>query len=187
MTPSSKRKITEFHVAYLNSLQADNRTADCRKHFTNLSVFTLVNCYFNICVSVYRVKYFSRLSGPILDRIDIQIEVPPVERISPGNAPSGDSSHAIRLRVIVARQMAQERFREFGWCCNAQATGTWLRANTSPKAIELVNRALASERLSLRGADRAMRLAWTLSDLAGKTSPGPEEMMQGISMRTRLA
>lgn len=90
-------------------------------------------------------------------------------------------------RVIVARQMAQERFREFGWCCNAQATGTWLRANTSPKAIELVNRALASERLSLRGADRAMRLAWTLSDLAGKTSPGPEEMMQGISMRTRLA
>lgn len=46
-----------------------------------------------------------------------------------------------------------------------------LRANTSPKAIELVNRALASERLSLRGADRAMRLAWTLSDLAGKTSP----------------
>ena len=139
------------------------------------------------CREKDRVKYFSRLSGPILDRIDIQIEVPPVERISPGNAPSGDSSHAIRLRVIVARQMAQERFREFGWCCNAQATGTWLRANTSPKAIELVNRALASERLSLRGADRAMRLAWTLSDLAGKTSPGPEEMMQGISMRTRLA
>lgn len=139
------------------------------------------------CREKDRVKYFSRLSGPILDRIDIQIEVPPVERISPGNAPSGDSSHAIRLRVIVARQMAQEQFREFGWCCNAQATGTWLRANTSPKAIELVNRALASERLSLRGADRAMRLAWTLSDLAGKTSPGPEEMMQGISMRTRLA
>ena len=43
------------------------------------------------------------------------------------------------------------------------------------------------DRLCLRGADRAMRLAWTLSDLAGKTSPGPEEMMQGISMRTRLA
>lgn len=62
----------------------------------------------------------------------------------------------------------------------------WLRANTSTKAIELVNHALASERLSLRGADRAMRLAWTLADLSGKTSPGPEEMMQGISMRTKL-
>lgn len=101
-------------------------------------------------------------------------------------APSGESSHAIRLRVIVARQTAQERFHEFGWVCNAQATGTWLRANTSTKAIELVNHALASERLSLRGADRAMRLAWTLADLSGKTSPGPEEMMQGISMRTKL-
>ena len=138
------------------------------------------------CREKDRIKYFSRLSGPILDRIDIQIEVPPVERINPGTVPSGESSHAIRLRVMVARQTAQERFREFGWVCNAQATGTWLRANTSTKAIELVNHALASERLSLRGADRAMRLAWTLSDLSGKTSPGPEEMMQGISMRTRL-
>ncbi len=138
------------------------------------------------CKEKDRIKYFSRLSGPILDRIDIQIEVPPVERINPGMSPSGESSHAIRLRVIVARQTAQERFREFGWVCNAQATGTWLRANTSTKAIELVNHALASERLSLRGADRAMRLAWTLADLSGKTSPGPEEMMQGISMRTKL-
>lgn len=138
------------------------------------------------CKEKDRIKYFSRLSGPILDRIDIQIEVPPVERINPGMTPSGESSHAIRLRVIVARQTAQERFREFGWVCNAQATGTWLRANTSTKAIELVNHALASERLSLRGADRAMRLAWTLADLSGKTSPGQEEMMQGISMRTKL-
>ena len=111
------------------------------------------------CREKDRIKYFSRLSGPILDRIDIQIEVPPVERINPGTVPSGESSHAIRLRVMVARQTAQERFREFGWVCNAQATGTWLRANTSTKAIELVNHALASERLSLRGADRAMRLA----------------------------
>lgn len=139
------------------------------------------------CKEKDRVKYFSRLSGPILDRIDIQVEVLPVDRIDSGSRQTGESSHTIRLRVMVARQMAQERFREYGWSCNAQATGTWLRANTSHKAIALVNRALASERLSLRGADRAMRLAWTLADLAGKSSPGPTEMMQGISMRTRLS
>ena len=110
------------------------------------------------CREKDRIKYFSRLSGPILDRIDIQIEVPPVERINPGTVPSGESSHAIRLRVMVARQTAQERFREFGWVCNAQATGTWLRANTSTKAIELVNHALASERLSLRGPSHATRM-----------------------------
>ncbi|WP_137655011.1 YifB family Mg chelatase-like AAA ATPase [Bifidobacterium moukalabense] len=139
------------------------------------------------CKEKDRIKYFNRLSGPILDRIDIQVEVPPVDRIDSGNRQVGESSHTIRLRIMVARQMAQERFREYGWSCNAQATGTWLRANTSHKAIELVNRALASERLSLRGADRAMRLAWTLADLAGKSSPGPAEMMQGISMRTRMS
>lgn len=139
------------------------------------------------CKEKDRIKYFSRLSGPILDRIDIQVEVLPVDRIDSGSRQTGESSHTIRLRVMVARQMAQERFREYGWSCNAQATGTWLRANTSHKAIALVNRALASERLSLRGADRAMRLAWTLADLAGKSSPGPTEMMQGISMRTRLS
>ena len=85
------------------------------------------------CREKDRIKYFSRLSGPILDRIDIQIEVPPVERINPGTVPSGESSHAIRLRVMVARQTAQERFREFGWVCNAQATGTWLRATRPQK------------------------------------------------------
>lgn len=139
------------------------------------------------CKEKDRIKYFSRLSGPILDRIDIQVEVLPVDRIDSGSRQTGESSHTIRLRVMVARQMAQERFREYGWSCNAQATGTWLRANTSHKAIALVNRALASERLSLRGADRAMHLAWTLADLTGKSSPGPTEMMQGISMRTRLS
>ncbi|HAK71421.1 MAG TPA: AAA family ATPase [Bifidobacterium sp.] len=133
-----------------------------------------------------RIKYFSRLSGPILDRIDIQIEVPPVDSITRSAAGSGESSERIRRRVVAARCAARERFDEYGWTCNAQATGTWLRANTSAKAIELVNRALESERLSLRGADRAMRLAWTLADLSGMTSPGRSEMMQGISMRTRL-
>ena len=62
-----------------------------------------------------------------------------------------------------------------------------MRSNTSVKALELANRALASHRLSLRGVDRAMRLAWTLADLAGKTSPGPDEMSQGIMLRARMS
>ena len=62
-----------------------------------------------------------------------------------------------------------------------------MRANTSVKAMELANRALASNRLSLRGVDRAMRLAWTLADLAGKTSPGTDEMSKGIMLRARMS
>lgn len=134
-----------------------------------------------------RIRYFNRLSGPILDRIDIQVMVPPVERLDVEDVTPRRSSKEIRAQVVAARQTARERYREWGWSCNAQTTGTWLRANTSAKALSMINRALESGRLSLRGADRAMRLAWTLSDLAGHVSPGTEEMAQGISMRTRLS
>jgi magnesium chelatase family protein len=139
------------------------------------------------CREKDRVRYFSRLSGPILDRIDIQVEVPPVERITGRLATQGACSRDMRLAVSKARAAARERFRERHWSCNAQAGGTWLRENTSRQAVELVNQALERKRLSLRGADRAMRLAWTLADLEGKDSPGKSEMMQGIALRTRLS
>ncbi|MCI1673877.1 MAG: YifB family Mg chelatase-like AAA ATPase [Bifidobacterium tibiigranuli] len=139
------------------------------------------------CREKDRVRYFSRLSGPILDRIDIQVEVPPVERITGQLAAQGACSRDMRLAVSKARAAAKERFRERHWGCNAQAGGTWLRENTSRQAVELVNQALERRRLSLRGADRAMRLAWTLADLEGKDSPGKSEMMQGIALRTRLS
>lgn len=135
-----------------------------------------------------RIRYFSRLSGPILDRIDIQVEVPPISGIVAGDMPQcGKDSAAMRQEVAQARDCAAERFRAQGWSCNAQADGAWLRANTSRQAVELVNRALDSGRLSLRGADRAMRLAWTLADMRGGTSPDRQDMAQGIALRTRMA
>lgn len=137
------------------------------------------------CTERDRIRYFSRLSGPILDRIDIQVEVPPVKRIAHADSRSSSSSAHMRQQVNRARAAAQQRFARQQWTCNARASGTWLRANTSGKALVLINRALERHQLSLRGADRAMRVAWTLADLTGKTSPGVEEMMQGIALRTR--
>lgn len=139
-----------------------------------------------VCKERERVRYFARLSGPILDRIDIQVEVPPVERIAPDRSQSSRSSEQMRQAVMNARAVARHRFHDQGWSCNAQASGAWLRSYTSRQALELANRALESQKLSLRGTDRAMRLAWTLADLAGKTSPGRDEMAQGIMLRTRL-
>lgn len=133
-----------------------------------------------------RVRYFNRLSGPILDRIDIQTEVLPVERLHVSDGQICEDSRTMRSRVIAARSAARERFGEYGWSCNAQASGEWLRRNTSLSALALINRALETKRLSLRGADRAMRLAWTLADLAGVCSPRREEMIRGIAMRTRI-
>lgn len=138
------------------------------------------------CKSLERQRYFNRLSGPILDRVDIQIEVPPVSKIVAQSDSCGESSATIRQRVISARNAAIERFRAQGWTCNAQASGNWLHRNTSRKALELVNQALANHKLTLRGADRAMRLAWTLADMEGRLSPTRGDISQGIGLRTRM-
>lgn len=146
------------------------------------------------CKEKDRIRYFSRLSGPILDRIDIQMDVPPVEHITTSSRDHKQyeskstvlTSEMMRKTVIKARLTAQERFKEQGWNCNAKASGTWLRKNTSTQAISLINRALEKHQLSLRGADRALRLSWTLADLAGHTSPDVSDVAQAISLRTRL-
>ena len=140
------------------------------------------------CTPQERRRYFARLSGPILDRVDIQVEVPPVSRIildEEVDEPR-ETSAEIRARVIEARSRAAERYEQYGWVCNAQASGRWMRDHMSRYALDPINRALESQRLSLRGADRAMRLAWTLADLKGIPSPGREETSQGIALRTRL-
>ena len=140
------------------------------------------------CTERERQRYFARLSGPILDRIDIQVEVPPVSRIllDRDMLEPRPSSADIRARVIEARKTSRERFSGMGWTCNAQASGSWMREHLSRKALEPVNEALETQRLSLRGADRAMRLAWTLADLKGLSSPGRDEVTQGIALRTHL-
>lgn len=144
------------------------------------------------CKEKERMRYFSRLSGPILDRIDIQIDVPVVEHINiDKDLSSTTASHVLtsammRKKVCQARQAAQERFRGLGWSCNAQASGEWLRKNTSTQAISLINNALEQHRLSLRGADRVLRLSWTLADLSGHTCAGINDVAQAISLRTRI-
>lgn len=137
------------------------------------------------CTTKERMRYWSRLSGPLLDRIDIQVEVPPVESLSTERKTTAESSSLIRSRVIEARRCATERFAEFGWRCNGQAQGQWLRKNTSASALAPLSAALKEHRLSLRGADRALRLAWTISDLAGRNSPTLADIAEGITLRTR--
>jgi magnesium chelatase family protein len=173
----SRSKGSTYYPASFQLIMASN-PCPCGYHFG-----TAERC---ICRQKDRTRYFSRLSGPILDRIDIQLAVPPVSRIFARSEPLGQSSAVIRSQVIQAREAAKDRFRAYGWSCNAQASGTWLHANTSLAAMELVNRSLSNQQLTLRGADRAMRLAWTLADLDGRTSPTKQDVHQGIELRTRM-
>ena len=149
------------------------------------------------CSPRERTRYWNRISGPIMDRIDIQTTVPPVSDLggaSPnvtglghGDAGRRQSSAEIRQQVIMAREAAGKRFKEEGWTCNAQAGGEWLRANTGQKSLAVVNEAMRKKHLSLRGADRTLRLAWTLADLDGRYGPNVDDVAVGIMMRTRTA
>ena len=131
-----------------------------------------------------RIRYFSRLSGPILDRVDMQLQVCPVSHIGSRQLPEGDSSERIRQQVIAARSMAVERFRSFGWTSNAQAAGSWLREHTPHRVLAVVNQALSSYQISLRGAYRVMKLSWTICDLDGRTSPNLDDVDRALSLRT---
>lgn len=137
------------------------------------------------CTVQQKRRYWSRLSGPLLDRIDIQIEVPPLSALPACGATGAESSAAIRERVGQARRTARERYRQTGWESNAQASGTWLRGHTGRKALQPIQKGVSTHRLSMRGADRALRLAWTIADLVGRTSPGEDEVAEALMLRAR--
>lgn len=137
------------------------------------------------CSVSQRRRYWSRLSGPLLDRIDIQIEVPPLDALpSRTSAPPESSSH-VRQRVCEARARAAARYRAEGWSCNAQASGKWLRNHTAEKALRPLQQGIARHTVSMRGADRALRLAWTIADLGNRTSPSEEDVAEALVLRTR--
>ncbi|MFW7414019.1 YifB family Mg chelatase-like AAA ATPase [Demequina sp. SO4-18] len=134
------------------------------------------------CTPQVRRRYFGRLSGPLLDRVDIQVDVHPVRR---GADEPGEPSAAVAARVAEARGRARARLAPHGWTLNAQASGTWLRRHTPPGAVRPVWRALDTGVLSARGADRALRLAWTLADLRAAAEPGEDDVAQAMTLRSK--
>ncbi|MDN4479607.1 YifB family Mg chelatase-like AAA ATPase [Demequina muriae] len=134
------------------------------------------------CSAIVRRRYFGRLSGPLLDRVDIQVDVHPVRR---GADEPGESSAEVAARVARARERAGARLSSHGWSLNSQASGAWLRRHTPPRAVTPVWRALDTGVLSARGADRALRLAWTLADLREADEPGEDDVAQAMTLRSR--
>ena len=138
------------------------------------------------CSPLVRRRYFARLSGPLLDRVDVQIEVLPVTRSDRLEPTPGECTADVAARVAAARGAAAERLAGTPWRMNGDLPGSWLRANLPARAAHRdLERALDSGVLSLRGRDRVLRLAWTVADLAGRTSPGPSEVGEALLLRTR--
>ena len=130
-------------------------------------------------------RYRKKISGPLLDRFDMVIEVPPVDPASLLSKPDGESSAAIRGRVAAARQRQQERATESGVLCNARLSGKKLRqcCNLSESQQQLLLDAVAQLGLSARAVDRILRVTRTIADLAGCEQPTDAHLFEAIQLR----
>lgn len=141
------------------------------------------------CTSLQRRRYFSRLSGPLLDRIDIQVQVAAVGAADLADG-TGETSAEVAARVLAARRRAARRLQTTPWRMMREVPGAWLRSSESGMNASLIRplmKALDRGELTLRGVDRVLRLAWTLTDLAGASAPGPEQLGAALALRTRGA
>jgi magnesium chelatase family protein len=142
------------------------------------------------CSPLERRRYRSRLSGPLLDRVDLRVELPPVTRaawLDGLDAP--ESTAVVADRVARARAAAGERLAGTGLALNSQVPGRMLRERfTIPRpSLRLAERALERGALSVRGFDRVIRVAWTVADLAGRPVPGTDDVAEALGMRLQRA
>lgn len=136
-------------------------------------------------------RYISRISGPLLDRMDIQIEVPSIsyEELSSSKIPS-ETSAEVRARVIAARRFAAERLKKAGETksifCNAQMGAAEIRKYCvmDDEAMSILEKAYTVLGLSARGYDRVMRLARTIADLAGSEIIRSNHIAEAVRFRT---
>ncbi|MDQ0849805.1 magnesium chelatase family protein [Arthrobacter sp. B3I9] len=141
------------------------------------------------CTPTVRRRYLSRLSGPLLDRVDIQLEVERVSLADFGQPGSEEDSATVAQRVAAARKRQLGRLVPFGFETNAQVPGRLLRGTLrlGPPTTRILDRALERGVLTARGYDRVLRLAWTLADLAGRDLPDADDIGQALSLRQATA
>ncbi|MGB9378922.1 MAG: ATP-binding protein, partial [Mycobacteriales bacterium] len=142
------------------------------------------------CTAVARRRYQSRLSGPLMDRVDLQVELPPLRRLDLlSDEARPESSECVRKRVCAARGAARERFGGSSWRTNAEVPGQVLRTRFRlPRPVRwAADAALERGELSGRGYDRVLRISWTLADLAGRSSPDAGDVGAAYHFRTRRA
>jgi magnesium chelatase family protein len=140
-----------------------------------------------VCSPTARRRYLGKLSGPLMDRVDIRVRMDPPGSAALGGA-EAESSAVVRERVIAARAAARARWIDHGWQTNAEVPGSVLRrgAFRLPGAVvRPIELFLRDGRVTARGADRALRLAWTLADLAGASRPTESHVAQALMFRDR--
>jgi magnesium chelatase family protein len=137
------------------------------------------------CSPAARRRYLGRLSGPLLDRVDVKAELAPVNRSEMlYDRKFAEPSTVVAGRVAAARERAAARLAGTPWRLNAEIPGAELRRSfpPGPGALAGLDRAMELGQVSARGADKIVRVAWSLADLAGKPRPRSEEVNTAIGL-----
>ena len=131
-------------------------------------------------------RYLGHISGPLLDRIDIHVEVLPVEYDQLAQRSEAEPSAAVRGRVIAARERQLERFRGTAVACNADIPPNLLddACRLEPAAAKILKAAFDRLGLSARGYDRVLKVARTIADLGGAADIGPAHISQAVQLRS---
>lgn len=131
------------------------------------------------------LAYRQRLSGPVLDRVDLHLFVPRLSRAELMGSGQGEPSSAVRDRVQAARERQRRRLRDLPWSCNGQVPGPVIRrsAGLEDEAWGLMSSAVERLGLSGRGFDRALRVARTIADLDGSATVTAGHLAEGLGFR----
>lgn len=139
------------------------------------------------CPPQARRRYQQRLSGPLLDRIDLRVAVDPVPQADFFDDTAQETSSAVAARVAAARSAAEQRWRGTPWRLNAQLPGAALRTSRWRLPRPVLSSAetyLQRGQLSARGFDRVLRLSWTIADLGGHPVPDGDDVAEALYFRT---
>ncbi|HEV3381453.1 MAG TPA: YifB family Mg chelatase-like AAA ATPase [Trebonia sp.] len=137
------------------------------------------------CSPAARRRYLARLSGPLLDRVDVKVELEPVSRQDIlYDRQFAEASEVVARRVAAARERAAGRLRGTPWRLNAEIPGAELRRSFAPlpSALRPLDHAMELGQVSARGADKIVRVAWSVADLAGQARPGAAEIKTAIGL-----
>jgi magnesium chelatase family protein len=137
------------------------------------------------CSPAARRRYLGRLSGPLLDRVDVKARLEAVSRVAMlGGREHAEASAVVAARVQHARHRAAFRLQGTPWRLNAEVPGAELRKSfpLPAGALGLLERAMELGQLSARGADKIIRVAWSLADLAGKPRPTSQECNEAMGL-----
>ncbi|MBC2867615.1 YifB family Mg chelatase-like AAA ATPase [Streptomyces mexicanus] len=132
-------------------------------------------------------RYQARLSGPLLDRVDLRVEVEPVTRQELARRGArGESTATVADRVRAARERAAARLADTPWRTNSEVPGRELRSRWQavPGALDEAERGLERGLLTARGLDRVLRVAWTVADLVGHDRPDAGDVALALQLRT---